>query len=97
MAGPRRVAKNSAVLFLAQAYSTLTLFVYIPLLTRYLGQDGYGRYSYAYAFVGLFQVVAILGIHEIFIRETARKKEEAGLYFGNLAYVWLTRRERDLT
>lgn len=82
--GPRRIAKNSAVLFLAQAYSTLTLFVYIPLLTRYLGQDGYGRYSYAYAFVGLFQVIATLGLHEIFIRETARNKDKAGLYFGNL-------------
>lgn len=84
MIGPKRVAKNSAVLFLAQAYSTLTLVVYIPLLTRYLGQDGYGRYSYAYAFVGLFQVLALLGIHHIFIRETARNKDKAGLYFGNL-------------
>jgi O-antigen/teichoic acid export membrane protein len=82
--GPKRVAKNSAVLFLAQAYSTLTLFIYIPLLTRYLGKAGYGRYSYAYAFVGLFQVLALLGIHEIFIRETARHREKAGLYFGNL-------------
>jgi O-antigen/teichoic acid export membrane protein len=82
--GPRRVAKNSAVLFLAQAYSTLTLFIYIPLLTRYLGKGDYGRYSYAYAFVGLFQVLALLGIHHIFIRETARNKEKAGLYFGSL-------------
>lgn len=84
MIRPRRVAKNSAVLFLAQAYSTLTLFIYIPLLTRYLGQDDYGRYSYAYALVGLFQVLAFLGTHQIFIRETARNKEKAGLYFGNL-------------
>lgn len=85
----RRIAKNSLVLFLAQAYSTLTLFIYIPLLTRYLGRENYGRYSYAYAFVGLFQVLAFLGTHQILIRETARDKEKASLYFGNLLVIKL--------
>ena len=85
----RRIAKNSLLLFLAQAYSTLTLFIYIPLLTRYLGQENYGRYNYAYAFVGLFQVLAFFGTHQILIRETARDKEKAGLYFGNLLIIKL--------
>lgn len=85
----RRIAKNSLLLFLAQAYSALTLFIYIPLLTRYLGQENYGRYNYAYAFVGLFQVLAFLGTHQILIRETARDKEKAGLYFGNVLVIKL--------
>ena len=82
-----RIAKNSAILLVAQVYSTLTLFIYIPLLTRYLGRDNYGRYNYAYAFVGLFQVLAFLGTHQILIRETARDKQKAGLYFGNLLVI----------
>ena len=82
-----RIAKNSAILLAAQVYSTLTLFIYIPLLTRYLGSANYGRYNYAYAFVGLFQVLAFLGTHQILIRETARHKEKAGLYLGNLLII----------
>lgn len=82
-----RIAKNSVILLVAQVYSTFTLFIYIPLLTRYLGRENYGRYNYAYAFVGLFQVLAFLGTHQILIRETARDKQKAGLYFGNLLVI----------
>lgn len=84
-----RIAKNSFFLFISQGYIALTVFLYIPLLTRYLGQEGYGRYNYAYAFIGIFQVLASLGLHQILVREVARDKERAGLYLGNSLVIKL--------
>lgn len=84
-----RITKNSFFLFASQGYSAFTLFLYIPLLTRYLGQEGYGRYNYAYAFIGIFQVLASLGLHQILVREMARDKDRSGLYLGSALFIKL--------
>lgn len=89
MATAGRIARNSFFLFSSQGYTALIVLLYIPILTRYLGPEDYGRYNYAYAFVGLFQVLAFLGLHTILVREAARDKERAGLYFGNVLVVKL--------
>src|SRR3990170_7331031 len=54
-------------------------------LARYLGPEGYGLFSYALAFVGLFASVASLGLDEIatrnIVRDPARKDVTLGSTF----------------
>lgn len=49
----------------------LGLFVWV-WLARYLGPDNFGVYNYAHAFVGLFAVIAGLGLDGIVVREVVR-------------------------
>jgi O-antigen/teichoic acid export membrane protein len=80
---PRTVTHNSFFVFAGQAFGALTALAYVPLLTRYLGESGYGTYAYVYAFVGLFQAISQLGLNQILLRESARHRDAAGTYLGH--------------
>lgn len=79
----RFVARNSLLIFGGHAFGALTTMITLPLLARYLGQAGYGRYSYTYAFVGLFEALSVLGLDQIVLRESARHRAGAGRYLGH--------------
>ena len=66
--------KNTSWLFFEQIIRmTVALFVGI-LVTRYLGPEKYGIFSYAQSFVGLFSIIATLGLDNIVIRELVKKQ-----------------------
>jgi O-antigen/teichoic acid export membrane protein len=79
-----RFAKNTTYLLASQAFGALTTLAFVPLLARYLGLSDYGRYAYVYAFVGLFENLAVFGLHQIFIREVAKEQDRASRYLGNV-------------
>jgi len=82
-----KTARNSMWLFASQAFGAFTALIYVPLLARYLGTTDYGRYAYAYAFVGLFEILSILGIHQIVEREIARDKSRSRILLGNALWI----------
>ncbi|MBM3205970.1 flippase, partial [Candidatus Shapirobacteria bacterium] len=45
----------------------------LGLLTRYLGQDGFGNYSIVMAFLYIFSVLADLGLYSITLRDISRQ------------------------
>lgn len=53
-------------------------------VARYLGPDRFGLLSYAQSFVGLFSVIATLGLDGIVVRELvkdeSRRDELLGIY-----------------
>lgn len=59
----------------------LGLFVGV-WLARYLKPEAYGLLNYAFAFVGMFGIIASLGIPEIVVRDLIRKPLEAGITLG---------------
>lgn len=80
----RSFAKNTSFLLASQAFAAATTLAFVPLLARYLGLEDYGRYSYVYAFVGLFDMLSVFGLHRIFVREVARQPHKASGYLGNI-------------
>ena len=52
-------------------------------VTRYLGPDQFGLYSYVISFVGIFSVIATLGLDEIIIKNLVRHKEKEGEILGS--------------
>lgn len=58
-------------------------------VARYLGPEQFGLLNYAVALSGLFVAIAGLGFHQIAVRDTVRKPEEAGEIFGTALLLQL--------
>ena len=73
----QRLVKNSAWLFVAEALSKIMALLVQVLAARYLGERGYGIYSFAFAFTGAFVVFFDTGLGIFLTREVARKPDQA--------------------
>lgn len=64
-------------------------FIFVIQIARYLGDIGFGKYSFAFAFVNLFIIFADFGLNTILIREIAKHKLEAKKFLGNALIIKL--------
>jgi len=79
----QKIAVNSGILL---ANNIVIGFFYIAvsiLLIRYLGAEGYGKYSIVFAYLSFVQALLSFGIDTIINRETARKATNQNLLVGN--------------
>ena len=77
-----RYLSNTSWLFFEKILRmSVGLFVSI-WVTRYLGPDQFGLYSYVISFVGIFAVIASLGLDQIVIKNLVRYKEKEGEILG---------------
>ena len=84
----RRSVRNLSLLTGGQlAVRVSGLFVTV-MLTRYLGDEGFGNYQFCIAFAGLFGVLTRLGIPQILTRDSVRSPEESGRLYS--AAMWTT-------
>ena len=58
----QRIAKNTAVMMIAQVASFLLSFFSVMYIARYLGAAGFGILSFALAFTVIFAVFGDLGL-----------------------------------
>ncbi len=65
------------------------MFFLTTLIARYLGAAGYGKFSFVFAFVALFAVLADFSLSTLAIREVARNKKLARKYIDNIAVIKL--------
>lgn len=79
--GFQKYFKNTAWMFLGQAFSLFSLFINI-WVARYLGPNDFGRLSYALAFSGMFSFIAGLGVSSILIRELVKYPEKRDKLLG---------------
>ena len=70
------VKKNYAYNLSYQILSLLTPFITAPYVSRVLGADGIGIYSYTASIMAYFQMFAILGTTNYGIREIARLRDD---------------------
>ena len=85
----QRIAKNSGFLFLGDAVGRALHLVLIVFIARYLGDVGYGKYAFAFAFTSLFVFFSDLGLSVLSIREIARDTSKAGEYLTNVSFIKL--------
>lgn len=83
----QRIAKNTIALTLAQIVPMLLGIFLVFYIARILGDVGFGKYSFAFAFTGLFAVLSDLGLNTLTVREVARDKTMASKYLGNIAII----------
>jgi len=70
------IFKNTFWLGLASGVSKLLKFILFIYIARILGATEYGKFTFAFAFIGLFIIFADLGLSQIITREFAREKEK---------------------
>ncbi|MFC1668539.1 flippase [Chlamydiota bacterium] len=78
-----KVAKNLIFSALCEGSSILLFFIMI-FAARFLGDADFGRYSFALAFVALFQVLADWGLSYASTIEIARDPAKGKEYLGNI-------------
>jgi O-antigen/teichoic acid export membrane protein len=80
----QRIAKNTGVYGISQIITSSLGFILLIYIARYLGEIGFGKYSFALAFTYFFVVFADIGINQLIIREISRDKELAEVYLTNV-------------
>ncbi|CAD7775958.1 Polysaccharide biosynthesis protein [Candidatus Methanoperedenaceae archaeon GB50] len=85
----QRIAKNTGVLGISQVITSILGFFLLICIARYLGEAGFGKYSFAVSFTALFIIFADLGISQLIIRELARNKELTDEYLTNVSVIKL--------
>ena len=73
MSTGQRIIKNSFFLTTGQVLSKIVNLGLILVFTRYLGKEGFGLYSFSFAYVGLFLFISYMGM----VREIAKNKDKA--------------------
>lgn len=70
------IFKNTFWLAMAETVTKLLKLVLLIYVARILGATEYGKFSFAFAFVYIFAILADLGVGEIVIREFAREEKK---------------------
>ncbi len=81
------LVRNTVYVLLSQNVVRAINFFQVVLLTRYLGTTGYGEYSTAQAFPGMFMVLTDLGINSILVRRVARNPEEKASFLSQVLFI----------
>jgi len=61
----------------------LALYV-VSMLTRHLGEEGYGKYTIALSYMGLFMALADMGLYAITTREISRENADEESIVGKI-------------
>src|SRR5688572_16608781 len=69
------------------SFSSFLLFVLFIFAGRYFGVEDFGRFSFAIAFVFLFDPILDPGLYHFLIRNVAREKDAAARYLAH-ALTW---------
>ena len=83
----RKIITNTSFLFGAEIYRKIIRVALVIFAARLLGDEGYGKFAFALAFVKLFLIFTDAGVHQLLIRELARNKELVKKYTGNAVLI----------
>jgi len=84
-----KLVKNSLWMFTAEGFSKIIALVTQIFAARFLGGEGYGIFSFAFAATGAFIVFIDTGLGTFLTREVSRHPEKAPAYLHNVfALKW---------
>ena len=69
----KKIAYNTIISATSRILGTAIALLTLGLVTRYLGQDGFGNYSIVMAFLYIFSVLADLGLYSITLRDISKE------------------------
>lgn len=82
-----KIGYNTLVQILGKGISVILGFISVGLLTRYLGQEGFGNFNLAFAYFSFFGTIADWGLQLTMVRELAKKENLPKEIYGT--YFWL--------
>jgi O-antigen/teichoic acid export membrane protein len=85
----KKVAYNTAMQFGGKIISTIIGVIIVGLITRHLGQAGYGQYTTVLAFVQFFAVIVDLGLYLTLMQEISDPKVDERKAVSNIFTIKL--------
>ncbi|MBU1112917.1 MAG: oligosaccharide flippase family protein, partial [Candidatus Omnitrophica bacterium] len=85
-----KIAKGTGIVFSGKAINSLLFMVTAVLVARVLGVDNFGLYSFVFAYLTFFNVIADMGIKTILVREISKGKIEVAKLLGNAIIMRIT-------
>lgn len=80
----KRILGNTIWITLGQGIGKAVAFLLMIFIARYLGDELYGKFSFALSLVGIMVVLVDFGFGTLATREIARNKELTKKYLGNI-------------
>ncbi|NOZ63648.1 MAG: oligosaccharide flippase family protein, partial [Caldiserica bacterium] len=77
------IPRNTFYIFVSQVVSKLISLVFVSIVARHLGTQGYGKLAFAFSFTYILTMFMDFGINTILIREIAREREKAREFIYN--------------
>ncbi len=87
MSDSTTIAKNTIALFIGEIIAHLLGFFITILLARYLGDAGFGVYSFAFAIAQIVMIFTDLGMSTLMIRNASRKTSLLKEYARNIFWI----------
>jgi O-antigen/teichoic acid export membrane protein len=78
----KQVVRNSLFGIVSQALGGGLFFLVTLLVARHLSPERFGAFSFVFAFVTVFQMLADFGLSNILIREMSRQRQRIGEILG---------------
>ncbi|NCC70169.1 flippase [bacterium] len=76
MSDTKKVAENSAIQMIGKIFSMIFGVVGIGIITRYLGQEGFGKYTTIITFTQIFTVFLDLGLSNVTLKKISHENDE---------------------
>ncbi|MEA2038025.1 MAG: flippase [Nanoarchaeota archaeon] len=83
MSSAKTIAKNTAFLFSTSVLDKIVSFFIVIVITRFLGDVGFGKYSFAFAFIAMFTIFPNFGVSTYILREISKDKSKTKELIGN--------------
>jgi O-antigen/teichoic acid export membrane protein len=83
----KRVAKNSLLPMGLQLVNRLIDFAFAMLMLRILAPEMAGRYSFAVAFIGYFDILVRFGLGTLLTREVAKERSHGNKYLSTVTVL----------
>lgn len=79
-----RIGYNTGIQIIGKGLSVLLSFLSVSLLTRYLGETGYGNFTLIFTYAAMFSIFSDLGLHVTLVRELT--KQNAHIHYVLATY-----------
>ena len=89
MSTAKTIAKNTGILFAADIFNHFFAFLLVILITQFLGSDGFGKYSFAFAFINVVAIFAHLGMRTYVFREISKEPKQTKALVDNALTIRL--------
>lgn len=76
--------KNTGMVAIATAVENILSYIIILVLSRTLGAEGLGQYSFLFAFVGFFFIFSDWGMSPLMVRDLSRDFKDVDKYVSNI-------------
>jgi O-antigen/teichoic acid export membrane protein len=80
----KRIAKNTTIWVVSDTLTKILGMALVIYSTRFLGDTGFGKYTFALSFSIIFAMFSDLGLNQLFVRDVARDKSKTGDYLGTM-------------